>query len=140
MMVAYNGDDLRELELYNLIADYISDKLRALEDEGMTQQLLLDDMLSDLLANDVGKVEASQIPPLRVGDVTTHKQGCPTPPSYDYNHPGPLPATLTTGIPIHSLHMNNESHNDLFLQVSLNFIPCFAHPGTNIFTHLVFRL
>lgn len=108
--ITHNGDDLSEPELYELIVDYIrSDKLRALKNEDMAQLLLLEDMLSDLLANDAREVEASQAPPLTTGDATTHQQGCPTPPPSDYNHSDPPAGTLTKDIPIYSLHMKSDS-------------------------------
>ncbi|KAL3046007.1 hypothetical protein OYC64_004089 [Pagothenia borchgrevinki] len=75
-----NIDELSEPELYDLIIDHIrSKKLRVLEDEGMVQLLLLDDMLSDLLAKDTREVGASQAAFLERGDVTTHQQGGSTP-------------------------------------------------------------
>lgn len=47
-----NVEDLSEPELYDLIVKYIrSDKLRAMEDEGMSQLLHLEDLLTDLLQN-----------------------------------------------------------------------------------------
>ncbi|XP_008397722.1 interferon alpha-inducible protein 27-like protein 2B isoform X1 [Poecilia reticulata] len=52
---ANNVDVLSVTELYNLIDDFIrSEKLSSLEDEGMTQLLLLDDLISDLLASNGG--------------------------------------------------------------------------------------
>lgn len=48
-------DDLTEPELYDLIVDFIrGETLAALEDEGMSQLLLLDDMLNELVATDKG--------------------------------------------------------------------------------------
>lgn len=48
-------------ELYDLLVDYIRrKKLEALEDGGMSQFLLLNHMLSDLLALDAGEVGACQ--------------------------------------------------------------------------------
>ncbi len=85
-----NLDDLSEPELYDLIVDYIrSEGLRVLEDEGMAQLLLLDDMLSDLLATDTGVVKVSQATPPEMGD---------------YSHP----TTPTTDIPTHSLHRHRD--------------------------------
>lgn len=47
-----NVEDLSEPELYDMIVEYIrSDNLRAMEDEGMSQLLHLEDLLTDLLHN-----------------------------------------------------------------------------------------
>lgn len=47
-----NLNDLDKTELYDLIVDFIkSEKLRALEDEGMAQLLFLDGLISDLLSS-----------------------------------------------------------------------------------------
>ena len=54
-------DNISEPELYELIVDYLrSEKLSAMEDEGLSQLLPLDDMLSDLLTKDIGRCGASQ--------------------------------------------------------------------------------
>ncbi|KAK0134312.1 hypothetical protein N1851_030133 [Merluccius polli] len=47
-----NVEELDEPELYDLIVDYLrSEKLKALEDEGMAQLLTLEDLLDDLLCD-----------------------------------------------------------------------------------------
>ena len=68
--------DLSGPELYDLLVDYIrSKKLEALEDGGMSQFQLLDDMLSDLLALDAGVVGASQTELHKRGDSTDRVEG-----------------------------------------------------------------
>ncbi|XP_043956573.1 interferon-induced very large GTPase 1-like [Gambusia affinis] len=53
--------DLSEPELYDLIVDFVkSEKLRELEDEGMSQLLLLDELISNLLATDNQPPTASE--------------------------------------------------------------------------------
>nr|XP_043869243.1 uncharacterized protein LOC122758913 [Solea senegalensis] len=56
--------NLSEPELYDLMVDYLrSEKLSAMEDEGMSQLLVLTDILNDLLATDPGGSEACQTAP-----------------------------------------------------------------------------
>ncbi|XP_034005515.1 stonustoxin subunit beta-like [Trematomus bernacchii] len=106
-----NIDELSEPELYDLIIDHIrSKKLRVLEDEGMVQLLLLDDMLSDLLAKDTREVGASQAAFLERGDCKTHQQGGSTPSHLDTDHPDKHPTTPTTDIPTQPLNMNRDIH------------------------------
>ncbi|XP_034023284.1 uncharacterized protein LOC117507524 [Thalassophryne amazonica] len=108
--VVRSVDHLSEPELYDLIVDYLrSDKLKTLEDEGMAQLLLLDDMLSDLLTTDTEEVEASQGMPPATGAVMTNLQGCSTPPPPDYNHSDQPPATPAVDIPIPSLNLNSDT-------------------------------
>lgn len=98
--IIHNTDDLSEPELYDLIVDYIrSEKLGVLEDEGMAQLLLLDNMLRELLATDTGEVGASQATPLEMGDVMIHQKGCSTPPHPDRNHPDKHSFKPSTDIP-----------------------------------------
>ena len=48
-----NVDELSEPELYDQIVDFLrSERLKALEDEGMAQLLLLDDLISDMLTTE----------------------------------------------------------------------------------------
>ena len=90
-------DELSEPELYDLIVDYIkSEKLGALEDGGMAQLLHLDDILSDLVAME-GEA---------VGVVQT------VPPEQPFNRGAPCPATPTTDIPRHSLHMDRDARTN----------------------------
>lgn len=71
-----NVFELSGPELHDLLVDYIrSKKLEALEDGGMSQFLLLDDMLSDLLALDAGEVGASQTELLTKEDSTNCGEG-----------------------------------------------------------------
>lgn len=45
-----NIEELSDIDLYELIVDYLrSDKLKSMEDEGMSHLLLLDDLITDLL-------------------------------------------------------------------------------------------
>ncbi|XP_016525610.1 interferon alpha-inducible protein 27-like protein 2B isoform X2 [Poecilia formosa] len=68
---ANNLDVLSVPELYNLIVDFIrSEKLSSLEDEGMTQLLLLDDLISDLLASKDGAAGDDPTTPLRTHDAS----------------------------------------------------------------------
>ncbi|KAL0204687.1 hypothetical protein M9458_002705, partial [Cirrhinus mrigala] len=73
----YHIADLSEPELYDLIVDYIrSEKLKALEDEGMTQLLLLFDLLNDVLsAPDTRATEPGNAAPVLIGDAPTHHHG-----------------------------------------------------------------
>ncbi|KAL0152668.1 hypothetical protein M9458_052391, partial [Cirrhinus mrigala] len=73
----YHIADLSESELYDLIVDYIrSEKLKALEDEGMTQLLLLFDLLNDVLsAPDTRATEPGNAAPVLIGDAPTHHHG-----------------------------------------------------------------
>lgn len=74
-----NVDGLSEPELYDLIVEYIrGEKLRALEDEGMAQLLLLDDIVSDLLSTDVRGAGDHLAVPLEMEDIPNQQQECPT--------------------------------------------------------------
>lgn len=105
----HNADDLSEPELYDLIVDYVrSEKLRLLEDEGLAQLLLLDDMLSDLLATDNEAAGISQATPFETGDSTAHRHGCSIPAGPDQDHRDDHPPTTATDISIHTSHMNTD--------------------------------
>ncbi|KAK0131525.1 hypothetical protein N1851_033780 [Merluccius polli] len=94
-------DDVSEPELYDFIVDYLrSKKLSAMEDEDMSQLLLLNDLLSDLLPTDVGGREA-----------TAHEERCPTPPYPDHNHSDKPSTTPTTDIPTPPSQMNRDTHS-----------------------------
>lgn len=102
-------DDLSEPELYDLIIDYIkSEKLANQEDEGMTQLLLLDDMVSDLVDMDTGAVEAVQTVPLERGGSSTIQQGCSSSPQRDHDPPARPPASLARDSPSHPLYVNRD--------------------------------
>jgi len=94
-------DDVSEPELYDLIVDYLrSKKLSTMEDEGMSQLLLLDDLLSDLLSTDIGGSGAIQTTP-KAAEATAHEEQCPIPPHPDHNHPD---------IPTPPSQMNEDTH------------------------------
>lgn len=104
-----NIDDLSEPELYDLIVDYIrSEKLLDLEDGGMSH-LLLEDMLSDLLATDTEGVVAYQAAPSERGDIAADQPGRHTPPHPEYNHPDRHPTSPTTDIPTQQLHLDRDA-------------------------------
>ncbi|XP_027857058.1 histone H3.v1-like [Xiphophorus couchianus] len=74
----HNVDVLSAPELYNLIVHFIgSEQLSSLEDEGMTQLHLLDDLISDLLASNVGAAGDDPSTPLRTQDGSASQSGCP---------------------------------------------------------------
>lgn len=97
-------DDVSELELYDMMIDYLrSEKLGAMEDEGVSQLLLLDDMMSDLLA--VGGSGASQTTPgagREAGGATAPPERDLSPPHSDNDHPDRQFATPTTDMPTQS--------------------------------------
>ncbi len=106
-------EDMSEPELYELIVDYIrSEKLKALEDGGMAQLLLLEDMLSDLVAMEMVTVGDVQTAPFEKEDPTTHQQGCFTQPHFNYGQLAIPPVSLTTLIPEHPLHMDSDLHGN----------------------------
>ncbi|GAA6087975.1 gamma-aminobutyric acid receptor subunit alpha-2-like [Tachysurus ichikawai] len=77
----YSVADLSEPELYDLIVDYIrSEKLKAAEDEGLTQLLLLFNVLNDVLsASDTQATESDTVAPdLAVDSPTHHRRHTPT--------------------------------------------------------------
>ena len=105
-------DEPSEPELFDLIVDYIkSEKLGALEDGGMAQLLHLDDMLSDLVATQSEAVGVAQTAPPENEGSTTIQQGCSIPPHREPSQPTTPPATPTTDIPRHSLHMDRDIHS-----------------------------
>lgn len=81
---------LSEPGLYDLIIDYVrSEKLSAMEDEGMTQLLILMDMLSDLLATEPSGSETRQAAPETgqlVEDSSPHQGQLSTSPRSDHHH------------------------------------------------------
>ncbi|KAM4723449.1 uncharacterized protein FYW61_014214 [Anableps anableps] len=96
----HNVDALSEPELYSLIVNFIkSEKLSALEDEGMAQLFLLDDLISDLLASDVSATGDDPTTPLRTGDVSPSQSGCPDPIFSDQQS-----APQDTDIPLQPTH------------------------------------
>ncbi|TWW53576.1 hypothetical protein D4764_0226050 [Takifugu flavidus] len=108
--------DLSEPELYDLIVDYLrSEKLSAMEDEGMTQLLILNDMLSDLLATDPGGSEARQTAPETgqpVEESSPHQEQLSTSPHSDH-HDTVTQSTTTPhnhNIPTQPLQMNKDIH------------------------------
>ncbi|TWW70055.1 hypothetical protein D4764_18G0008610 [Takifugu flavidus] len=107
---------LSEPELYDLIVDYLrSEKLSAMEDEGMTQLLILNDMLSDLLATDPGGSEARQTAPETgqpVEESSPHQEQLSTSPHSDH-HDTVTQSTTTPhnhNIPTQPLQMNKDIH------------------------------
>ncbi|XP_063336535.1 uncharacterized protein LOC134631899 isoform X1 [Pelmatolapia mariae] len=111
-----NLDGLREPELYELIVEYIrGEKLRALEDEGMAQLLLLDDIVSDLLSTDVGGAGDHLAVPLEMEDIPNQQQECPTSPHTDPTHPDRHLAMPADHIPIPPSHPNTDSHTQPIL-------------------------
>lgn len=107
-----NIDELSEPELYDLIVDYLrSEKLGATEDEGMSQLLFLEDMLSDLLATEVGASGSSQTVPKTgpvTGDSTSHQEQCPTQPPPDHHRSDRQPTTPITDTSTQPLQMNRH--------------------------------
>lgn len=107
-------DDVSEPELYDLIVDYLrSEKLRAMEDEGMSQLLLLDDMLSDLLA-DVSGSGASQTVPKTAqatGDAAAPQDRCSNPPPPNHNHPDQQLTKPTTDTHTQPLQLNRDTYS-----------------------------
>lgn len=111
-----NLDGLSEAELYDLIVEYIrGEKLRALEDEGMAQLLLLDDIVSDLLSTDVGGAGDHLAVPLEMEDIPNQQQECPTSPHTDPTHPDRHLAMPADHIPTPPLHPNTDSHTQPIL-------------------------
>ncbi|XP_025757014.1 uncharacterized protein LOC109195871 isoform X1 [Oreochromis niloticus] len=111
-----NLDGLSEAELYDLIVEYIrGEKLRALEDEGMAQLLLLDDIVSDLLSTDVGGAGDHLAVPLETEDIPNQQQECPTSPHTDPTHPDRHLAMPADHIPTPPLHPNTDSHTQPIL-------------------------
>eukprot|EP00064_Thunnus_orientalis_P011340 superscaffoldBa00001630_g11370 len=105
-------DEPSEPELYDLIVDYIkSEKLGALEDGGMVQLLHHDVMLSDLVAMQSEAVGVAQTAPPENEGSTTIQQGCSIPPHREPSQPTTPPATPTTDIHRHSLHMDRDIHS-----------------------------
>lgn len=91
--------DLSEPELYDLIVDYIrSEKLKASEDEGMTQLLLLFDLLNDVLsASDTQATESGTVAPdLAVDSPTHHHRHPPTDDGEDRLPPCPMDRVTRT--------------------------------------------
>lgn len=87
-----NIEELNDIDLYELIVDYLrSDKLRSLEDEGMSQLLLLDDLITDLLrSSDAELTGVQELAHVQVEDSTT------TPISFS---PAPVPSPTSPVTP-----------------------------------------
>lgn len=98
--VTGNVEDLSEPELYDLIVDYVrSEKLISLEDGGMSQLLLLNNMLNDSPVMDPGAAGDVQMAPPEKEDSTTQPEGYSTPPHPDHNQPARRPVSPTTDTP-----------------------------------------
>lgn len=74
-------ENLSEPEVYDLVVDYIrSDKLRAMEDEGMSQLLHLEDLLSDLQLNQGARDSTTgDVVPQQMEMLQTHQPEDTTP-------------------------------------------------------------
>lgn len=112
--LTHNIKDLSEPELYDLMVNYLrSEKLSAMEDEGMTQLLILNDMLTDLLATDPGESEASQAAP-ETGqpeeDSSPYQEQLSTSPHSEYHDTFPQSTTTTHNhnIPTQPSQMNKD--------------------------------
>lgn len=95
--------DLSEPERYDLIVDYLrSEKLSAMEDEGMTRLLILNDLLNDLLATAPEGSEASQTAP-ETGQPaekpSPHQEQLSTSPPPEYQDTITETTTITQNIP-----------------------------------------
>ncbi|XP_039509536.1 uncharacterized protein LOC120464220 [Pimephales promelas] len=103
--------NLNELELYDLIVDYIrSEELKAAEDEGMTQLLLLFDLLNDVLsAPGTEAAEPGNVATVMTQDSATQNRGeagtTPIPIDSD-THTQPFHMDRDTNT--QSLHMDRE--------------------------------
>lgn len=106
----YHVADLSEPELYDLIVDYIrSDELKAAEDEGMTQLLLLSDLLNDVLsAPGTGVAESGNVAPVLMGDPPTQHQGHT--PTDDEREVCTQPLHMDRDTRTQSLHMDRDTH------------------------------
>ncbi len=105
----YHVADLSEPELYDLIVDYIrSEKLKAAEDEGMSQLLLLFDLLNDVLsASDTRAAEPGNVAPVLMGDSPTHHQGHTT---SDDDEVHTSPSHMDRDTHTQPLHMDRNTH------------------------------
>ncbi len=105
----YHAADLSEPELYDLIVDYIrSEKLKAAEDEGMSQLLLLFDLLNDVLsASDTRAAEPGNVAPVLMGDSPTHHQGHTT---SDDDEVHTSPSHMDRDTHTQPLHMDRNTH------------------------------
>lgn len=108
--------DLSEPELYDLMVDYLrSEKLSAMEDGGMSQLLVLTDMLNDLLATDPGGSEACQTAPETgqpVEDSSPHQEQRSTSSRSDH-HDTVTQSTTSThnhNIPTQPLQVDKDIH------------------------------
>ncbi len=109
----YHAADLSEPELYDLIVDYIrSEKLKAAEDEGMSQLLLLFDLLNDVLsASDTRATEPGNVASVLMGDSPTHHHGH-TPSDDDEVHTSPSHMDRDTHT--QRLHMDRDTRMHSF--------------------------
>lgn len=105
----YHVADLSEPELYDLIVDYIrSDELKAAEDEGMTQLLLLSDLLNEVLsAAGTRAAESGNVAPVLMGDSPTQQQGHT--PTDDDGEVCTQPLHMDRDIRTQSLRVNTET-------------------------------
>lgn len=124
--ITHNIKDLSEPELYDLIVDYLrSEYLSAMEDEGMTQLLILNDLLKDLLTTATEKSEASQTTPKTgqpVEEPSPQQEQLSTSPQSEYQDTVTESTTITQHTPkaIHppppppmdkNAHTTSPSHN-----------------------------
>ncbi len=105
----YHAADLSEPELYDLIVDYFrSEKLKTAEDEGMSQLLLLFDLLNDVLsASDTGAAEPGNVAPVLMEDSPTHHHGHT--PTNDNGKAHTLPSHMDRDIHTQPLHMDRNT-------------------------------
>lgn len=118
----YRVADLSEPELYDLIVDYIrSEKLKAAEDEGMTQLLLLFDLLNDVLsASETQAIESGTVAPgLAVDSPTHHHRHTPTNDDEE-GHPPPSSMDRVTRTP--TLHMDKDTRLHSSFQSRDNYV------------------
>lgn len=108
-------EDLGEPELYDLIVDYIrSEKLKAMEDEGMSQLLLLDDLLSDLLRNPDAGAGAGDTVPRRMEKSPTQRPEHTSPTTlWDRQS---MATTTARDIVVHPPTAYGDLRTDLFME------------------------
>ncbi|XP_023205146.1 interferon-induced very large GTPase 1-like isoform X3 [Xiphophorus maculatus] len=105
--------DLSEPELYDLIVDFVkSEKLKASEDEGMAQLLLLDEQISNLLATDVGATGDDPTTLSRT-DMSASQTGCPASLQLGLINSGLQTATPATDIPVQPTETERGSTDDI---------------------------
>lgn len=103
--------DASEPELYDFIVDYLrSERLRDLEDEGMSQLLILNDMLIELLAKEVGADKNDCAALLQNDPVPSHQLDPVTP-----AHPDTTPPILhqTAGTAVNDTNASYQNYPTL---------------------------